>query len=76
MTLEPDGKAAGCNPAQVGSTPTGVSGGGLVGRRPGFKQATGAAGHRRSGPVSPTVGALRSANGFGTGRYQVVVAQR
>ena len=25
MTLEPDGKATGCNPVQVGSTPTGVS---------------------------------------------------
>lgn len=25
MTLEPDGQAAGCNPAEVGSTPTGVS---------------------------------------------------
>ncbi len=25
MTLEPDGQATGCNPVQVGSTPTGVS---------------------------------------------------
>ena len=25
LTLEPDGKATGCNPVQVGSTPTGVS---------------------------------------------------
>ena len=25
MTLEPDGAATGCNPVQVGSTPTGVS---------------------------------------------------
>jgi hypothetical protein len=25
MTLEPDGQAAGCNPAEVGSIPTGVS---------------------------------------------------
>jgi hypothetical protein len=25
MTLEPDGPATGCNPVQVGSTPTGVS---------------------------------------------------
>ena len=25
-TLEPDGQATGCNPVQVGSTPTGVSG--------------------------------------------------
>ena len=25
MTLEPDGTATGCNPVQVGSTPTGVS---------------------------------------------------
>jgi hypothetical protein len=24
MTLEPDGTATGCNPVQVGSTPTGV----------------------------------------------------
>jgi hypothetical protein len=24
LTLEPDGKATGCNPVQVGSTPTGV----------------------------------------------------
>ncbi len=24
-TLEPDGKAAGCNPVEVGSIPTGVS---------------------------------------------------
>ena len=24
-TLEPDGQAAGCNPVEVGSTPTGVS---------------------------------------------------
>ena len=24
MTLEPDGQATGCNPVQVGSTPTGV----------------------------------------------------
>ena len=24
-TLEPDGQATGCNPVQVGSTPTGVS---------------------------------------------------
>src|SRR4051812_11874880 len=27
-TLEPDGQATGCNPVQVGSTPTGVSRGG------------------------------------------------
>ncbi len=26
-TLEPDGQAAGCKPVEVGSTPTGVSGG-------------------------------------------------
>ena len=25
MTLEPDGTATGCNPVEVGSTPTGVS---------------------------------------------------
>jgi len=25
MTLEPDGQATGCNPVEVGSTPTGVS---------------------------------------------------
>ena len=25
MTLEPDGAATGCNPVEVGSTPTGVS---------------------------------------------------
>jgi hypothetical protein len=25
MTLEPDGTAIGCNPIEVGSTPTGVS---------------------------------------------------
>ena len=25
LTLEPDGQATGCNPVQVGSTPTGVS---------------------------------------------------
>ncbi|TVS21162.1 MAG: hypothetical protein EA424_00290, partial [Planctomycetaceae bacterium] len=25
VTLEPDGTATGCNPVQVGSTPTGVS---------------------------------------------------
>ena len=25
VTLEPDGKATGCNPVQVGSIPTGVS---------------------------------------------------
>src|SRR6476661_5273906 len=25
LTLEPDGEAAGCNPAEVGSIPTGVS---------------------------------------------------
>ena len=25
MTLEPDGKATGCNPVEVGSTPIGVS---------------------------------------------------
>ncbi len=25
MTLEPDGQAAGCNPVEVGSIPTGVS---------------------------------------------------
>jgi hypothetical protein len=24
LTLEPDGQATGCNPVQVGSTPTGV----------------------------------------------------
>ena len=28
-TLEPDGQAAGCNPAEVGSIPTGVSDGQL-----------------------------------------------
>ena len=25
QTLEPDGQATGCNPVEVGSTPTGVS---------------------------------------------------
>ena len=48
LTLEPDGKATGCNPVQVGSTPTGVSSEAMM--HPGhLRPATGVEDSRQSG---------------------------
>src|SRR5262245_31114691 len=56
-TLEPDGQATGCNPVEVGSTPTGVS----------FRQAAGPVGPAARLPRLRTVGGACSVQGIGTG---------
>ena len=63
LTLEPDGQATGCNPVQVGSTPTGVfeDRASWIGRR--------ASGQRRSSP-SLTIGFLLPLREVAKGQYR------
>ena len=70
LTLEPDGQATGCNPVEVGSTPTGVSRGAAHPGAPQdrlFKQAAGPVGPAARLPRLRTVGGACPVQGIGTG---------
>lgn len=56
-TLEPDGTATGCNPVQVGSTPTGVSWEAMI--RPGHRRTASCPLRRRLAACVPKMGSDR-----------------
>jgi len=75
-TPEPDGQATGCNPVEVGSTPTGVSRGGPPAAvRFSGKRLT-SSGPRRTGLASRRSARRVPCRGSEPGRCQVAVAQR